>query len=285
MAAHVVATVLFVFVVAHVVDKPSRQYLILAGVLFATHPIHCEAVAGLVGRADVLAACFFLAALLLYFHACAAVVLEKQLAFVAATVAAVGLSVLCKETGITVVAVATVYDMFLVQRIDLHEWVGLPAPARDESTATSDDDSGVAGGVGSTTSKDLPAGSFGLRFRGRTPRAESSSDGVRSGTAAKRTTAVARKSTSHMVMRLGLLWSCCIAVLILRLRMNTQDIQVDAKTNPANHITDTALRWLTKNLYGTPCFSHQHTHTHTHTHYTISFRRHRHSHLHITLPF
>ncbi|XP_042869657.1 protein O-mannosyl-transferase TMTC2-like, partial [Penaeus japonicus] len=37
-----------------------------AGLLFATHPIHSEAVTGLVGRADVLASIFFLAAILTY---------------------------------------------------------------------------------------------------------------------------------------------------------------------------------------------------------------------------
>ena len=51
-----------------------------------------------------------------------------------------------------------------------------------------------------------------------------------------------------MMIRLSALWIGCITVLVLRLRMNTQDIQVDAKTNPANHISDTTLRCLTKNL-------------------------------------
>ncbi|XP_047481344.1 protein O-mannosyl-transferase TMTC2-like [Penaeus chinensis] len=37
-----------------------------AGLLFATHPIHSEAVTGLVGRADVLASLFFLTAILTY---------------------------------------------------------------------------------------------------------------------------------------------------------------------------------------------------------------------------
>ena len=31
-----------------------------AGLLFAVHPVHCEAVAGLVGRADVVCTLFFL---------------------------------------------------------------------------------------------------------------------------------------------------------------------------------------------------------------------------------
>nr|XP_027235620.1 LOW QUALITY PROTEIN: transmembrane and TPR repeat-containing protein 1-like [Penaeus vannamei] len=40
-----------------------------AGLLFATHPIHSEAVTGLVGRADVLASLFFLTAILTYHRA------------------------------------------------------------------------------------------------------------------------------------------------------------------------------------------------------------------------
>ncbi|CAI9741907.1 and TPR repeat-containing 3 [Octopus vulgaris] len=39
---------------------------LLAAVLFALHPIHTEAVTGVVGRAESLSACFFLAALLVY---------------------------------------------------------------------------------------------------------------------------------------------------------------------------------------------------------------------------
>ena len=39
------------------------------GLLFAAHPIHCEAVTGLVGRADVLATLFVLAALAAYYPA------------------------------------------------------------------------------------------------------------------------------------------------------------------------------------------------------------------------
>lgn len=40
--------------------------LCLAAALFATHPIHTEAVTGLVGRAEVLAAIFYLLALFAY---------------------------------------------------------------------------------------------------------------------------------------------------------------------------------------------------------------------------
>lgn len=52
----------------HILDG-SRQCALLAGVLFATHPIHTEAVAGIVGRADLLCALFVFCALLAYIRA------------------------------------------------------------------------------------------------------------------------------------------------------------------------------------------------------------------------
>ncbi|GBG26100.1 Transmembrane and TPR repeat-containing protein 3 [Hondaea fermentalgiana] len=62
-----------------------------AALLFAVHSIHTEAVAGLVGRADILASIFFILAIGVY---------ERyRIASVAAALAIV--STLCKETGLT----------------------------------------------------------------------------------------------------------------------------------------------------------------------------------------
>lgn len=46
----------------------DRALAVVSGLLFATHPIHTEAVTGIVGRAEVLTALFLLVAL--YLHAC-----------------------------------------------------------------------------------------------------------------------------------------------------------------------------------------------------------------------
>ena len=43
---------------------------VLFGLLFAVHPVHVEAVTGLVGRADVLSGCFCLASVLIYQRTC-----------------------------------------------------------------------------------------------------------------------------------------------------------------------------------------------------------------------
>ena len=58
---HALATALVVFVIAAYVAPAAA---LAGGLLFAVHPVHVEAVANLVGRAELLAACFVLAALL-----------------------------------------------------------------------------------------------------------------------------------------------------------------------------------------------------------------------------
>ncbi|WAR08944.1 TMTC3-like protein [Mya arenaria] len=65
----------------------------VAALLFAVHPIHTEAVTGVVGRAEALSSIFFLAAMMTY---------PK--------------SMLCKEQGITVIGVCVVYELFVAQR-------------------------------------------------------------------------------------------------------------------------------------------------------------------------
>ncbi|VVC86950.1 unnamed protein product [Leptidea sinapis] len=46
------------------IARLKRPFAALAALLFAVHPVHTEAVAGVVGRADVLACVFFLSSLL-----------------------------------------------------------------------------------------------------------------------------------------------------------------------------------------------------------------------------
>ncbi|XP_069696734.1 protein O-mannosyl-transferase TMTC1-like [Periplaneta americana] len=79
-----------------------------AGLLFAAHPIHTEAVTGIVGRADVLACVFFLLSFLVYHGQSGgpgslSVWLSALLG---------GLSMLAKETGITVMLVNLAYDLY-----------------------------------------------------------------------------------------------------------------------------------------------------------------------------
>lgn len=114
---------------------------LLAGLLFASHPIHTEAVAGVVGRADVGAALFFLLSLLCYGRHCE---LRQELygAFKSSRSDGVSVtrcwgwmlgslwcataSMLWKEQGVTVLAVSAVYDLFMFQRLRLRQALLLP---------------------------------------------------------------------------------------------------------------------------------------------------------------
>lgn len=96
----------------------------IATILFSIHPIHTEAVSSIVGRADILAALFFVITIFLYmkfiksgtivFFACVLVHLsftffpefKENIPFTIIFCAFLGIcaltSVLCKETGVTV---------------------------------------------------------------------------------------------------------------------------------------------------------------------------------------
>uniref|UniRef100_A0A3B3I8D8 dolichyl-phosphate-mannose--protein mannosyltransferase n=1 Tax=Oryzias latipes TaxID=8090 RepID=A0A3B3I8D8_ORYLA len=107
-------------------------WCLLAGLLFASHPVHTEAVAGVVGRADVGAALFFLLSLFCYARHCR---LRRGLAgvfqsldcggssaarcwgWMLCSLCCAAASMLWKEQGVTVLAVSAVYDLFIFQRL------------------------------------------------------------------------------------------------------------------------------------------------------------------------
>lgn len=102
---HATACLLFTRVCLYIADlKPP--FATLAGLLFAVHPIHTEAVTGIVGRADVLACVFFLISLLAYHGQ------EDGNCYVWTSVVLGGLSMLAKETGITVFLLNLAYDTY-----------------------------------------------------------------------------------------------------------------------------------------------------------------------------
>lgn len=98
-----------------------------ASVLFAVHPVHTEAVAGLVGRADVLSTIFFLLSFLTYTRHVTARDTRQgsqgtkgkpqealvQWVYLWASLGLAACAMLCKETGITVLAVSALYDIII----------------------------------------------------------------------------------------------------------------------------------------------------------------------------
>ncbi|EZA56626.1 Transmembrane and TPR repeat-containing protein [Ooceraea biroi] len=102
VALHAAACIL-VTRVSLVVAALRPGFAAIAGLLFAAHPVHTEAVTGIVGRADVLACIFFLLSFLAY-HG-------QQTAYVWSSVCLGALSMLAKETGVTVLALNFLYDL------------------------------------------------------------------------------------------------------------------------------------------------------------------------------
>lgn len=92
----------------------------IAALLFSLHPIHTEAVTGVVGRAETLSSLFYLAALLNYSKATAYHSATNWLSLLF-TVMLVAVAMLCKEQGITVIGVCCVYEVFIAQRMTLKE--------------------------------------------------------------------------------------------------------------------------------------------------------------------
>nr|XP_053627022.1 protein O-mannosyl-transferase TMTC4-like isoform X2 [Cherax quadricarinatus] len=102
---------------------------LLSAILFATHPIHTEAVSGIVGRADLLCALFVFVALLSYVRAVKGMSEDisnkaqncfrkgdkcgHSMLYLLLTAASSATAMLCKEVGITALGVCSAYDVLL----------------------------------------------------------------------------------------------------------------------------------------------------------------------------
>ncbi|CAL8355402.1 unnamed protein product [Lota lota] len=101
---------------------------LLAGLLFASHPVHTEAVAGVVGRADLGAALFFLLSLLCYVRHCGLRGRDGPRGPSVWLLGGLGLaacSMLWKEQGVTVLAVSALYELCVFHRLTLRQVVTL----------------------------------------------------------------------------------------------------------------------------------------------------------------
>ncbi|XP_060931784.1 protein O-mannosyl-transferase TMTC1 [Limanda limanda] len=116
---HCAVTCLLMHTCKSCVFEDSRLAFITA-LLFAVHPVHTEAVSGVVGRADVLACLLFLLTFLSYVRSVGVCVSEDSLP---STMSACSLIVslllgtcamLIKETGITVFGVCVLYDALVL---------------------------------------------------------------------------------------------------------------------------------------------------------------------------
>uniref|UniRef100_A0A8C7SW94 dolichyl-phosphate-mannose--protein mannosyltransferase n=1 Tax=Oncorhynchus mykiss TaxID=8022 RepID=A0A8C7SW94_ONCMY len=91
---------------------------LLAGLLFAAHPVHTESVAGIVGRADLLCALFFQLSFLTYCKAFRGGSEEKfSIHWIAVSLLLCAAAMLCKEQGITVLVGASIKCDLVSERV------------------------------------------------------------------------------------------------------------------------------------------------------------------------
>ncbi|KAM8855841.1 protein O-mannosyl-transferase TMTC4 [Spinachia spinachia] len=97
---------------------------LLAALLFATHPVHTESVAGIVGRADLLCALFFQLSFLTYckaFHRGSDRDDRFSVRWVVVSLSLCAAAMLCKEQGITVLGVNAAFDVLVICNVDVYE--------------------------------------------------------------------------------------------------------------------------------------------------------------------
>ncbi|XP_072045716.1 protein O-mannosyl-transferase TMTC3-like [Amphiura filiformis] len=117
-------------------DRPS----FMAAVLFAVHPIHTEAVTGVVGRAELLSCLFSLIAFLSYakstrHHR------QTDWGSLFMTILLVTIATLCKEQGITMVGICCCYEILVVQKLTVPKLINIMTshksrPNNNNSSAT-----------------------------------------------------------------------------------------------------------------------------------------------------
>lgn len=102
---------IFLRTVLNIQNEGFYETSFLTTLLFAVHPIHVEAVSGIVGRADVMASNIFLLAFLVYhFSQSKSKSIWKHLILLT-TIILSGISMLFKENGITVLGFCLVYEI------------------------------------------------------------------------------------------------------------------------------------------------------------------------------
>ncbi|KAF6340652.1 transmembrane O-mannosyltransferase targeting cadherins 1 [Rhinolophus ferrumequinum] len=120
-AVNVILHCLVTLVLMYTCDKTvfkNRGLAFVTALLFAVHPVHTEAVAGIVGRADVLACLLFLLAFLSYNRSvdqcCVGECFPPTASpfFLLLSLFLGTCAMLVKETGVTVFGVCLVYDFF-----------------------------------------------------------------------------------------------------------------------------------------------------------------------------
>ncbi|XP_034189920.2 protein O-mannosyl-transferase TMTC4 [Osmia lignaria lignaria] len=114
---HTLVCVLMLPVFNILLGAKQKNIAFYAIALFAVHPIHAEAVCGIVGRAELLCALFIWISILCYHCSIYAEKLIHRWLSMCGCIVFIAIAMLCKETGITAVGICCVYDLLIVNKI------------------------------------------------------------------------------------------------------------------------------------------------------------------------
>ncbi|XP_002066586.2 protein O-mannosyl-transferase TMTC1 isoform X1 [Drosophila willistoni] len=109
---HCLATLLVVLVARTLL--PTRSGILATGLVFASHPIHTEAVAGLVGRADLAACVCYLLTYLAYRRH----MQKRDARSLVLTLLLAMMGLLCKETAITALLLCGMCDVLMARKYE-----------------------------------------------------------------------------------------------------------------------------------------------------------------------
>ncbi|XP_063991527.1 protein O-mannosyl-transferase TMTC4 isoform X4 [Diachasmimorpha longicaudata] len=128
---HTIVSLLTLVVFKKLFKRESKYLAFYGAVLFAVHPVHCEAVSGIVGRADILSAMLVWLSILSYDKSIYCRRLSKMFLYLLICVMFITAGMLCKETGITAIGLCIVYDLSKLHEKNPHM---LRIPAEVKST-------------------------------------------------------------------------------------------------------------------------------------------------------
>jgi tetratricopeptide (TPR) repeat protein len=252
VALHALASVLVLAACSTVARAPRVP--LLAALLFAAHPVHTEAVAGKVGRADILAACFSLLSYLAHRRAmsCGGAdgrLLGLLLPCLLASAVCAALAMLSKETGLAVLGINVAVDVGAALVAAAHPCGAAAvssapaersAPSAAASIAASAAASAAAAATATTAAAETPATAGGAQLRRRGPMAAKAEGGAPSakGRAAAPAT---RPSLLLLVLRVAAAAAAAVGLLWFRLRQNHGTPPTfPYHANPLAHVTRAA---------------------------------------------
>ncbi|XP_012275148.1 transmembrane and TPR repeat-containing protein 4 isoform X2 [Orussus abietinus] len=110
---HIIVSVLMLFVLNIILGRNNRKVSFYAAALFAAHPVHAEAVSGIVGRADLLCALFFWLSILFYNQCIFNTGMVWKSCSLCCCISCIAVAMFCKETGITAIGLCVILWIIL----------------------------------------------------------------------------------------------------------------------------------------------------------------------------